>query len=127
MKALQLLPGVQSGGEGQSGLYVRGGSPDQNLILLDGVPVYNASHLFGFFSVFNADAIKDVTFDKRWLPCTIWWPTVFNLRDQYEGRERTKNIMVQARSSWIASKLTFEGPIQKGKSSFIVSAKTNIP
>ena len=60
LKALQLLPGVQSGGEGQSGLYVRGGSPDQNLILLDGVPVYNANHLFGFFSVFNPDAIKDV-------------------------------------------------------------------
>jgi len=64
LKALQLLPGVQSGGEGQSGLYVRGGSPDQNLILLDGVPVYNANHLFGFFSVFNADAIKDVKLVK---------------------------------------------------------------
>ena len=60
LRVLQLLPGVQSGGEGQSGFYVRGGSPDQNLILLDGVPVYNASHLFGFFSVFNSDAIKDV-------------------------------------------------------------------
>ena len=65
MKTLQLLPGVQSGGEGQSGLYVRGGSPDQNLILLDGVPVYNANHLFGFFSVFNADAIKDVKLLKE--------------------------------------------------------------
>ena len=64
IKALQLLPGVQSGGEGSSGLYVRGGSPDQNLILLDGVPVYNANHLFGFFSVFNADAIKDVKLIK---------------------------------------------------------------
>jgi len=68
LKALQLLPGVQSGGEGQNGLYVRGGSPDQNLILLDGVPVYNASHLFGFFSVFNADAIKDVTLTKGGFP-----------------------------------------------------------
>jgi outer membrane cobalamin receptor len=56
--AIQLLPGVQSSNEGTTGFYVRGGSPDQNLILLDGVPVYNASHLFGFFSVFNADAIK---------------------------------------------------------------------
>jgi hypothetical protein len=57
LKILQLMPGVKSGGEGSSGLYVRGGGPDQNLILLDGVPVYNASHLFGFFSVFNSDAI----------------------------------------------------------------------
>ena len=68
LKALQLLPGVQSGGEGSSGLYVRGGSPDQNLILLDGTPVYNASHLFGFFSVFNADAIKNVELIKGGFP-----------------------------------------------------------
>ena len=61
LKALQLLPGVSGGGEGQSGIYVRGGGPDQNLILLDGVPVYNVSHLFGFFSVFNPDAVKDVS------------------------------------------------------------------
>ena len=58
LKSIQLLPGVQSGNEGTSGFYVRGGGPDQNLILLDGVPVYNSSHLFGFFSVFNADAIR---------------------------------------------------------------------
>ena len=64
IKAIQLLPGVQSGTEGTSGLYVRGGGPDQNLILLDGTPVYNASHLFGFFSVFNADAIHNVKLIK---------------------------------------------------------------
>jgi outer membrane cobalamin receptor len=68
LKALQLLPGLQSGGEGQSGLYFRGGSPDQNFILLDGVPVYNASHLFGFFSVFSADAIIRCKTDQRWVP-----------------------------------------------------------
>ena len=68
LKVLQLLPGVQGGGEGSSGLYVRGGSPDQNLILLDGTPVYNASHLFGFFSVFNADAIKNVELIKGGFP-----------------------------------------------------------
>jgi len=68
LKTLQLLPGVQSGGEGQSGLYVRGGSPDQNLVLLDGVPIYNVSHLLGFFSVFNADAIKNVTLTKGGIP-----------------------------------------------------------
>ena len=68
LKVLQLLPGVQAGGEGSSGLYVRGGSPDQNLMLLDGTPVYNASHLFGFFSVFNADAIKNVELIKGGFP-----------------------------------------------------------
>ena len=68
LKAIQLLPGVQSGSEGTSGFYVRGGGPDQSLILLDGVPVYNASHLFGFFSVFNADAIKNVRLTKGGFP-----------------------------------------------------------
>ncbi|MEJ7659649.1 MAG: Plug domain-containing protein [Hymenobacter sp.] len=67
LKVLQ-LPGVQSGGEGSSGLYVRGGSPDQNLILLDGTPVYNAAHLFGFFSVFNADALNNVELIKGGFP-----------------------------------------------------------
>ena len=68
MKMLQLMPGIQSGGEGSSGLYVRGGGPDQNLILLDGVPVYNVSHLFGFFSVFNADALNNVEILKGGFP-----------------------------------------------------------
>jgi outer membrane cobalamin receptor len=68
IKALQLMPGVQSGTEGSSGLYVRGGSPDQNLILLDGVPVYNVSHLFGFFSVFDANAINSVDLIKGGYP-----------------------------------------------------------
>lgn len=68
LKTVQLLPGVQSGNEGQSGLYVRGGGPDQNLILLDGATVYNASHLFGFFSVFNGDAIKQVSLTKGGFP-----------------------------------------------------------
>ena len=68
LKSLQLLPGVQSGGEGTSGLYVRGGSPDQNLMLLDGVPLYSVNHLFGFFSVFNADAVKNMTITKGGFP-----------------------------------------------------------
>ena len=68
MKTIQLLPGVQSGTEGTSGIYVRGGGPDENLILLDGVPVYNANHLFGFFSVFNADALNSVTLVKGGFP-----------------------------------------------------------
>ena len=68
LKSAQLLPGIQSGGEGNSGLYVRGGGPDQNLILLDEAVVYNAAHLFGFFSVFNADAIKDINIIKGGMP-----------------------------------------------------------
>ena len=68
LKTIQLLPGVQSSGEGSSGFYVRGGGPDQNLILLDEATVYNASHLFGFFSVFNADAIKDINLIKGGMP-----------------------------------------------------------
>lgn len=122
LKVLQLLPGVQSGGEGQSGLYVRGGSPDQNLILLDGVPVYNASHLFGFFSVFNADAIKDVTLTKGGFPA------------RYGGRLSSVieiNMKEGDKDDWhatgsiglIASKLTVEGPIKKEKTSLILSAR----
>jgi hypothetical protein len=68
LKSIQLLPGVKSAGEGNTGYYVRGGGPDQNLILLDEAPVYNASHLFGFFSVFNADAIQNVTLTKGGMP-----------------------------------------------------------
>ena len=68
LKALQLLPGVKGGTEGQSGFYVRGGGPDENLILLDDVPLYNVNHMFGFFSVFNADAIKDVVLYKGSFP-----------------------------------------------------------
>src|SRR5699024_9645995 len=68
LKTLQMLPGVQSGGEGTSGLFIRGGGPSQNLVLLDGAPVYNTGHLFGFFSVFNGDAVKDVTLIKAGMP-----------------------------------------------------------
>lgn len=70
LKTIQLLPGVSSAGEGNSGFYVRGGGPDQNLILLDEAVVYNASHLFGFFSVFNADAVQNVTLTKEACPPT---------------------------------------------------------
>lgn len=122
LKALQLLPGVQSGGEGQNGLYVRGGSPDQNLILLDGVPVYNASHLFGFFSVFNVDAIKDVKLTKGGYPA------------RYGGRLSSVieiNMKEGNSNEWhgtgtiglIASKLTLEGPIKKDKTSILLSAR----
>lgn len=122
LKALQLLPGVQSGGEGQSGLYVRGGSPDQNLILLDGVPVYNASHLFGFFSVFNADALKDVKLIKGGFPARYGGRLSSVLEiNMKEGN--MKEIKGAGSIGLVASKFTLEGPILTDKTSFIVSGR----
>lgn len=122
LKALQLLPGVNGGSEGSSGLFVRGGSPDQNLILLDGVPVYNASHLFGFFSVFNADAINKVTLVKGGFPARYGGrlSSVVDIRMK-EGD--MQNFHGEGSIGVIASRLTFEGPIIKDKTSFIVSAR----
>lgn len=122
LKALQLLPGVQSGGEGQSGLYVRGGSPDQNLILLDGIPVYNASHLFGFFSVFNADAIKDVKLIKGGFPARYGGRLSSVLEiNMKEGNN--KEFHGSGSIGLVSSKLTLEGPIVKDKTSFIISGR----
>ncbi len=122
LKSLQLLPGVQSGGEGTSGLYVRGGSPDQNLILLDGVPVYNVSHLFGFFSVFNADAIKNVTLTKGGFPARFGGRLSSVLEiNMKEGN--MKEIKGSGSIGLISSRLTLEGPIVKDKTSFIISGR----
>ncbi len=122
LKTLQLLPGVQSGGEGQSGLYVRGGSPDQNLILLDGVPVYNANHLFGFFSVFNADAIKDVKLTKGGFPARYGGRLSSVLEiNMKEGNKQ--EFHGSGAIGLISSKLSIEGPILKNKASFIVSGR----
>ena len=122
LKAIQLLPGVQSGGEGTSGFYVRGGGPDQNLILLDGVPVYNASHLFGFFSVFNADAIKNVRLTKGGFPARFGGRLSSVLEiDMKEGN--MKKIEGEGSIGLISSKLTLQGPIIKDKTSFIVSGR----
>ncbi len=122
LKVLQLLPGVSGGGEGQSGIYVRGGGADQNLILLDGVPVYNASHLFGFFSVFNADAIKDVTLTKGGFPARYGGrlSSVIEI-NMKEGNENV--LQGEGSIGIVASKFTLEGPIKKGKSSFLISAR----
>lgn len=122
MKSIQLLPGVQSGNEGSSGLYVRGGSPDQNLILLDGVPVYNASHLFGFFSVFNADAVKSVSVIKGGFPARYGGrlSSVIDI-NMKEGNQN--ELHAEGGIGLIASRLTLEGPIQKGKSSFMISGR----
>lgn len=122
LKTLQLLPGVQSGGEGTSGLYVRGGSPDQNLVLLDGVPVYNVSHLFGFFSVFNADAIKSVTLTKGGFPARYGGRLSSVLEiNMKEGN--MKEFQGEGAIGTVFSKLTLQGPIIKDKTSFIVSAR----
>ncbi len=122
LKTLQLLPGVQSGSEGSSGMYVRGGGPDQNLILLDGVPVYNATHLFGFFSVFNTDAISSVELIKGGFPAHYGGrlSSVVDIRMK-EGN--LKEFHGSGSVGIVASKLTLEGPIVKDKASFIVSGR----
>ena len=117
IKALQLLPGVQSGTEGSAGMYVRGGGPDENLILLDGVPLYNVNHAAGFFSAFNSDAIKNVTLYKGNFPARFGGrlSSVVDVRmkdgDMYEYHG---NFSV----GLIAAKANVEGPIVKGKTSF---------
>ena len=122
LKTLQLLPGVSGGSEGSSGIFVRGGSPDQNLILLDGVPVYNASHLFGFFSVFNSDAINKVTLIKGGFPARYGGrlSSVIDIRMK-EGN--MNEFHGEGSIGVIASRLTLEGPIVKGKTSFMVSGR----
>ena len=123
MKAIQLLPGVQAGGEGSSGIYVRGGGPDQNLILLDGVPVYNVSHLFGFFSVFNADALNSVEVMKGGFPARYGGrlSSVIDIRMK-EGNK--KEFHGEGGVGIIASRLTIEGPLGKKKNvSYMLSGR----
>jgi hypothetical protein len=122
LKVLQLLPGVNGGTEGSSGLYVRGGGPDQNLILLDGVPVYNASHLFGFFSVFNADAINHVELIKGGFPAR-YGGRLSSVIDINMKEGNLKQFKGEGSIGLIASRLTLEGPIRKNKSSFIISGR----
>ncbi|MDR2954135.1 MAG: TonB-dependent receptor [Prevotella sp.] len=122
LKTLQLLPGVQTAGEGNTGFYVRGGSNDQNLILLDNAAVYNPSHLFGFFSTFNSDAVDNMTIYKGSMPAKyggrLSSTLDVNMRDgDLNDFHATGGIGL------IASRLTLEGPIQKERSSFIVSAR----
>jgi len=122
LKAIQLLPGVQSGDEGNSGLYVRGGGPDQNLILLDGATVYNANHLFGFFSVFNSDAIKNVNLTKGGFSARYGGRLSSVLEiNMKEGNNQ--KISGQGTIGLIASRFTLEGPLVKGRSSFIISGR----
>ena len=122
LKSAQLLPGIQSGGEGNSGLYVRGGGPDQNLILLDEAVVYNAAHLFGFFSVFNADAIKDINIIKGGMPAE-YGGRLSSVLDITMKDGNNKKYEAAGGIGLLSSRLTIEGPVQKEKSSFIVSAR----
>ncbi|MDQ2863072.1 MAG: TonB-dependent receptor [Bacteroidota bacterium] len=122
LKAIQLLPGVQSAGEGSSGLYVRGGGPDQNLILLDDAVVYSTGHLFGFFSIFNGDAIKSTTLIKGGMPAQ-YGGRLSSVLDISMKEGNDKNFVVQGGIGLIASRFSIEGPIKKNKASFIVSAR----
>ncbi|MGA1977998.1 MAG: TonB-dependent receptor [Bacteroidales bacterium] len=122
LKTIQLLPGIKSAGEGNSGFNVRGGTTDQNLILLDGATVYNASHLMGFFSVFNPDAIKDVTVYKGTAPAE-YGGRLSSVLDIIMNDGNTKNFEVNGGIGLISSRLTIDGPIAKGKGSFIISGR----
>ncbi|MGC6432775.1 MAG: TonB-dependent receptor, partial [Crocinitomicaceae bacterium] len=122
IKTMQLKPGVKSGGDGSSGFFVRGGSVDQNLILLDEAPVYNASHLLGFFSTFNSDAIKSATIYKGTQPA-YFGGRLSSVLDVRMNEGNTKKYRVSGGIGLISSKLNVEGPIQKDKSSFLISAR----
>ena len=122
LKALQLMPGVQSGNEGSSGLYVRGGGPDQNLILLDGAPVYNASHVFGFFSVFNSDALQHVQLTKGGFPAR-YGGRLSSVLDISMKEGNLKKFEADGALGLIFSKLTLQGPLVKNKMSFLISGR----
>lgn len=122
IKAIQLLPGVQATSEGASGFSVRGGNPDQNLILLDEANVYNASHLMGFFSVFNNDAVKDIWLYKGDIPAE-YGGRLSSLLDVRMKEGNNKKFSGSGGIGTISSRLTLEGPIKKDKASFIASGR----
>lgn len=122
LKTLQLMPGVRNAGEGNTGLYVRGGGPDQNLILLDDAIVYNTGHLFGFFSIFNADAIKNISLIKGGMPAQ-YGGRLSSVLDIAMKEGNMKKWEVEGGIGAIASRLSVQGPIKKDKASFIVSAR----
>ncbi len=122
LKTLQLLPGVRNGGEGNAGFYVRGGGPDQNLILLDDAVVYNTGHLFGFFSVFNSDAIKNVTLIKGGMPAQYGGrlSSVVDIAMKEGNQNKTQ---IDAGIGLIASRFSMQGPLKKNKASYMISAR----
>lgn len=124
IKSILTLPGVTNAGEGQSGFNVRGGAADQNLILLDEATIYNSSHLFGFFSVFNADAIKDLKLYKGGIPAR-YGGRVASVLDIYQKEGNSKNFNVSGGIGLISSRLLAEGPIIKDKASFLIAGRSS--
>ncbi len=122
MKVVQLIPGVRNAGEGTAGIYVRGGGPDQNLILLDDAVVYNTGHLFGFFSIFNSDAIKNVSLIKGGMPAQ-YGGRLSSVLDVAMKEGNNQKFQVEGGIGLIASRLSIQGPIKKDKASFIISAR----
>jgi hypothetical protein len=124
IQALTLLPGISNAGEGASGFNVRGGGADQNLVLLDEATLYNSSHLFGFFSVFNPDAIKDVTLYKGGIPAR-YGGRIASVLDIYQKDGNKKEYHATGGIGLVASRLLIEGPIAKDKASFLVAGRSS--
>ncbi len=124
IKAITLLPGITSAGEGASGFNVRGGAADQNLILLDEATLYSSSHLFGFFSVFNPDAIKDLTVYKGGIPAR-YGGRISSVLDIYQKDGNTKQFKASGGIGLVASRLLLEGPIKKEEASFLVGGRSS--
>lgn len=122
IKTIQLLPGVSSAAEGGQGFYVRGGGPDQNLVLLDEAVVYNAAHLFGFFSVFNADAVKNVNLIKGGMPANFGG-RMSSVLEVSMNEGNNKEFRVKGGIGAISSRITVEGPLKKNKGSFVLSGR----
>jgi hypothetical protein len=122
LKVIQLLPGIRNAGEGSAGIYVRGGGPDQNLIMLDDAVVYNTGHLFGFFSIFNADAIKNVSLIKGGMPAQ-YGGRLSSVLDISMKEGNNQHFQMEGGIGLIASRFSLQGPIKKNKSSFIISAR----
>ena len=122
LKTIQLLPGIRNAGEGTAGIYVRGGGADQNLIILDDAVVYNTGHLFGFFSIFNADAIKNVTLIKGGMPAQ-YGGRLSSVLDISMKEGNNQKMQVEGGIGLVASRFSIQGPVVKNKSSFILSAR----
>lgn len=122
LKTIQLLPGIKSAGDGNTGFYVRGGAGDQNLILLDEAPVYNASHLLGFFSTFNSDAIKDMTMYKTGMPAQ-YGGRLSSVLDIKMNDGNNQQFGMSGGLGLVSAKLNIEGPLQKDRSSFLLTGR----
>ncbi len=122
LKTIQLLPGIKSAGDGNSGIFVRGGTTDQNQIILDEANIYNAAHLFGFFSTFNSDAIKDIAVYKGGMPAQ-YGGRLSSVLDVRMNEGNNQNTSVSGSLGLISAKLNVEGPIQKDKSSFLITGR----